>query len=67
MKGFREFFLDFDNIYEGREIILFMIGLLKVSHQMVNLVGFSWVEDMQENLVQNNQDKLQNRSVVLAR
>ena len=32
-----------------------------------NLGGFSWVESMQENPVQNNQDKPQNLSAVQVR
>ena len=44
-----------------------MIGFLKANHRMVNVVGFSWVDDMQVSRVPNNQVKQQNRNVVVLR
>ena len=46
-------------------IILCVTGLARVALVMGSLVGFNSVVNMQENPVQNNQDKPQNQSAVL--
>ena len=48
-------------------IILCVTGLARVSLLMAALVGCNWVVNMQENPVQDNQDRQQNPSAVLQR